>query len=94
MLQNKNVLITGGSKGIGEAIAKRFYEGGYQVIICSRSNEHHDELMKKYPKNNTPGIDCHIADISIKSSVEKLCQNVLNKYGHIDILVNKYKIQY
>lgn len=88
----KNVLITGGSKGIGEAIAKRFYEGSYQVIICSRSDEHHSDLMKKYPEAGRPGIDCRIADISVKSSVERLCHDVLNDYGQIDILVNNAAI--
>ena len=89
----KTILITGGSQGIGEGIAKRFYEGGYQVIICSRSDERHAELKNKYPDSlDRFGIDCRITDISVKSSVKQLCKDVLLQYGQIDVLVNNAAI--
>ncbi len=54
----KKVLITGGSKGIGLAIARKFYEGGFEVIICARG-----EKGLAAAKNEMPNIHTYQCDI-------------------------------
>lgn len=87
-LKNKIVLVTGGSRGIGAAIAKAFAEAGAMVAIGYRSNRKAAiECASEISKMNA---ECLI----IKASVEKLpdvrraVNEVLAKYKRIDVLVN------
>ncbi len=79
----KNILITGGSKGIGLAIAKRFYQEGFQVIICARGEE---GLQKA--KEEMHNLDTYACDISVKEEVKALGKAINTKYGALEVLVN------
>ncbi len=84
MENKKNVLITGGAKGIGEAIAKKFALENYNIAINYRSNEPNvGELKEK-------GVDVftYKGDVSSFSEAEALVKAVKEKFGKIDILVN------
>ncbi|KKR03516.1 MAG: 3-oxoacyl-(Acyl-carrier protein) reductase FabG, partial [Parcubacteria group bacterium GW2011_GWF2_39_13b] len=60
--KNKNVIITGGSRGIGKAIARKMLELGYNVFICGRNKE---ELKKTKQEFILSGeIDYFVLDIS------------------------------
>ncbi len=78
-LEGKRILVTGGTKGgIGEAIVKRLALAGATVITTARSTP--DEL-----KDSDSFIQ---ADISTPDGTTKIVENILERYGGVDILVN------
>ena len=88
-IAGKTAIITGASRGIGEAIARLFAAHGAQVIISSRRQEALDELAETINAEGLPGnvegIACHIGNTE---SVTEFLQKVTAKYSSIDILVN------
>jgi NAD(P)-dependent dehydrogenase (short-subunit alcohol dehydrogenase family) len=74
----KHVFITGGSKGVGEAIVRRFAAGGATVGATARS---------RLPEGNAAELFVQ-ADISTREGVDKVLREVLDKFGRLDILVH------
>lgn len=86
--QNKVALITGGSRGIGAAIAKRFAKEGCHVAISfAESKDKATSLVKSIEKEGVQAIALQ-ADQANSSQVETLVQKVGEHFGKIDILVN------
>lgn len=84
--KDKVVLVTGGSRGIGKAIALRFAESGAKVIVTSSKSEG-DDLIAQFRALGTDG--SHInGDVSIEESVKAVVKEVITQYGRIDVLVN------
>jgi 3-oxoacyl-[acyl-carrier protein] reductase len=83
----KNVLITGGSRGIGRACALLFAEAGARVIITSKSAKGEaGETLKRLRGNG-----CHAAfqlDVADPEMVEQVFEEVVQQYQSIDVLVN------
>jgi NAD(P)-dependent dehydrogenase (short-subunit alcohol dehydrogenase family) len=74
----RRVLVTGGTQGMGEAIARRLAEGGASVATAARSA----------PANgNVPGIFI-AADLATREGVEQVTASVVRELGGIDILIN------
>src|SRR5690606_9761606 len=86
-LNNKHVLITGGSKGIGLACALAFAREGARVSIASRSD---DNLASAQKTLNDNGFDVHthIADLSNPDHAASLIGKAEELHGAIDVLVN------
>ncbi|MDP0507268.1 MAG: SDR family oxidoreductase [Fusobacterium sp. JB019] len=85
ILKNKKVLITGGSSGIGLAIAKKFISEGAIVVITGRNIERLKKAEKEINNKNLSIIEWDISDISI---IEKKYNEILKKIGTLDILIN------
>ena len=83
-LKDKNILITGGSKGIGKAIASAFLLEGANVTIAARNMD----FLEKTQEDLGGKVSIIQADITIKSEREKLVQLFIEKNGTIDVLVN------
>ncbi len=92
---NKVVMITGARIGLGLAVAKKFAEGGYTVVLNGRT--HYEEMLaiskeleEKY------SIQCLICmgDIANEEEVKKMLLEVKNKFGRLDVLVNNAGIVY
>jgi NAD(P)-dependent dehydrogenase (short-subunit alcohol dehydrogenase family) len=87
-LQGKVALVTGGSKGLGKAMARIFAEHGADVAISSR---HHDELQAAL-KDIQDGLPIKaasfVADMTRRDDVRRLADSALNQFGRVDILVN------
>ncbi len=82
-LENKTVLVTAGSKGIGLATALGFYESGANVAICGRSQDKLDAAAAQIP-----GCLAMTGDVSQAEDIDRVVQATTDKFGGIDILVN------
>ena len=86
-LEKRNVLITGGSRGIGRAIAHRFAEEGANLFLCARRGGPLEEVVTELQPFGGK-IATHVADVSDQRSVQEMVQHALNEFKQIDILVN------
>ena len=87
-LKGKNVLVTGSTKGLGEAIARILAGEGANVIVSGRSENLVKELSDKFSQEygvNAVGIP---ADLGKKGAAEKLFEDSVAALGSLDILVN------
>jgi len=82
-LSGKIALITGGSRGIGFAIAKIMSENGATVVITGKDSERLEKSSKKIP--NSIGI---VANIRKTNDVKNVVSKTIEKFGKLDILVN------
>ena len=87
MLTGKTAIVTGASRGIGAAIARKLCEDGANVALCSRSAEAVAAIADTLNSEGYTAIST-TADISKKGDVEALIKTVLDKFSQIDILVN------
>ncbi|MEZ5391297.1 MAG: SDR family oxidoreductase [Bryobacterales bacterium] len=85
-LAGKIALVTGGSRGIGRAIAEALLEEGAQVTICGRSQESLDQAVQELSaKGEIAGKTCNMGR---SEEVEALLGFVAERFGGLDILVN------
>lgn len=84
----KTVLITGAAKGIGAAIAEELAENGYQVIINYKTSEQKAQELKSKLTNNGLNVEIYKADVTKKAEVQNMVQDIIAKYGKIDVLIN------
>ena len=82
------ILITGGSTGIGLALAEAFMEEGNKVIACARSEATLDDAKKKLP-----GLITRRCDLSKEEERESLHKWVTDNHGDVNILINNAGIQ-
>lgn len=89
-LTGKRALITGGSKGIGEAIAIAFARAGADVMIASRTSAELKQTSEKLKAAGTQSqkIRWHQTDMTNRSDVDQLATAAIEQMGGIDILVN------
>lgn len=92
--QNKTVLVTGASRGIGRAIAERLAAEGYRVF-ANDLQARESELADLIATVEANGGKCEIiyCDVSDSSSVEAMAQDLLARAGRLDILVNNAGIR-
>lgn len=80
-------VVTGASRGIGLAIARKFYSAGYEVLCCSRNPKDPNALGKEFPGNGPGSLEFMAADLSDKKQAEAFAKWVIQK-GTPAILVN------
>ncbi|WP_209404120.1 SDR family oxidoreductase [Pseudozobellia sp. WGM2] len=86
-LENKVVIITGASSGIGEATATKLAALGAKVVLTARREEKLNEIKKKIEDKG--GVALAItADVTKKDDFKTLTENTLSKFGRIDAIVN------
>lgn len=88
----KTVLITGSSRGIGRATAKKFAKEGYNVIVNFHKSE--DKALLLVEELLSYGVDAIAikADVSDRTQVEKMFEEGYKKFRNIDVLVNNAAI--
>ena len=86
-LHDKVVLITGGSRGLGLALAEEFAAQGAKLVLCARNKEELQQANEHFSPSTTSvlTIQCDVTD---PAQVQQLIAQSLNHFGHIDILVN------
>lgn len=86
-LENKVALITGGSRGIGKAVAAAFAREGAKLALCARSADELQQTIAELHgmKAQAQGWPC---DVTMESSVKDFVHEAQRAFGRIDILVN------
>ncbi|MBC7848157.1 MAG: SDR family NAD(P)-dependent oxidoreductase [Chitinophagaceae bacterium] len=87
-ITNNTILITGGSSGIGLAMAEAFLKAGNEVLICGRRESKLNEAKEKFPQLHTK-----VCDVSEKTDREELFQWATTEFPGINLLVNNAGIQ-
>lgn len=81
------VLITGASGGIGSAIARRFAENGYAVVLLYKNNpEHAKETARSFPKDTA--YLCVYCDLLNQQSIDEMIKAVHERLGKVSVLIN------
>ena len=88
LLKNKISIVTGAAQGIGYAIAKMYAQHGATVVIGDVNVNAAQASASKIAEETNMDVCAYELDISDKSSVNKMVDAVIKKYGRIDILVN------
>jgi dehydrogenase/reductase SDR family protein 4 len=84
LLENKVAIVTGGSRGIGKAIAAAFAREGATVVICGRKQETLDAVAQEMGSHVMP----HACHVGKPEDLSRLVDRVTHDFGRIDILVN------
>ena len=86
-IQNKVVIITGASSGLGEATAKRLAASGAKLMLGARREDRLKELVAAIAQ--TGGTASYlVTDVVDRAQVEALAKQTLSTYGRIDVLIN------
>lgn len=87
IMKDKVVIITGGSSGIGKALAESFSKNGSRVLITGRSK---DDLLVAQQSLKRKGLEVAIfqADVSLESDNRLMVEEALRLFGQIDVLIN------
>jgi NAD(P)-dependent dehydrogenase (short-subunit alcohol dehydrogenase family) len=85
MLKDKVIVVTGASRGIGEAIARACIEGGARVALASRKQADLDRVAQSLPPERAIAIACHTGKAQ---EVDDLMAKAIEKFGRVDGVVN------
>ncbi len=89
MLQNKVAIVTGGTRGIGYAIVKKYLDHGATVVLCGSRKETAESAVEKLKKENADyKVEGRSITLTSPEDVERNFQEIFDKYGRLDILVN------
>ncbi len=93
-LSGKTAFITGGSRGIGAAIALRLAEAGCNIVVASKTSEPHPKLkgtihetIRMVEERGSKGLAC-VVDVRHPEMIDAAVQQTVDTFGGIDILVN------
>lgn len=86
-MEKRVALVTGGSRGIGAAIVKRLAKDGLHVVAMARSAEKLQQVVDevKAVEGSAEVLTCDIADAK---SLAEAVEGVIEKHGHLDVLIN------
>jgi len=87
-LTGKVALVTGGSKGLGKAMARGLAEAGADVVISSRHEEELRPALDEVLAGTGRRGRLVVADMSRRDDVRRLAQTALEQFGRVDVLVN------
>ncbi len=86
-LEGRGVVVTGGGRGIGRAVARRLAEAGAVVVVCARSTEQIENVAEEL---RAGGLQAHAVrcDVTNEASVAAMAEEAIERLGTVDILVN------
>jgi len=87
-LSGRVALVTGGSKGIGNAIARGFAAAGADLFLCARNDEHLKAAAENIREDSGVRVEYSAADMALRESVDRVAAEAVNQFGKVDILVN------
>jgi 3-oxoacyl-[acyl-carrier protein] reductase len=86
-LLDKTALVTGGGRGIGQAIALAFAREGARIVICSRTERELDAVAEKIREAGVEVLP-KVCDVTDEDQVMALVESIEARFGRLDILVN------
>ncbi len=90
-LKNKVALITGASRGIGAAVAKRFAQEGAQLILIARSSADLEKVDDEVQKYGPPALLVPF-DLTDLPRIKDLAKSIAERFGRLDILIGNAAI--
>lgn len=88
-MKTKCIWITGASRGIGAAIARKFAREGWNLALtCIHSSERLQALKEELEQTHHISCMTFVGDMGDYETVSSCLQNILNTFGHVDVLVN------
>jgi 3-oxoacyl-[acyl-carrier protein] reductase len=91
LLQNKIVLVTGASRGIGRGVALKMGKEGATVIGTATTQDGADRISESFKNENIKGVGM-VLDVTSPESIETLIKNIRDQFGPLNILVNNAAI--
>lgn len=91
ILSGKAALITGGSRGIGRAVAAAYAQAGAEVFICGRDELGVAAALREIAEAGG-SIDGAVGDVGNRADAERLVWTALERFGRVDVLVNNASI--
>jgi len=82
--QKRNIIITGGNSGMGRAMAEAFARTGSQIAIIGRDQD----TLRDTAEALTPHVSWYQADVSQRQQVQITVANIVEQWGHVDVLIN------
>ena len=92
LLKDKNVIITGASKGIGKGILELFVKNGANVAFSYIGDSDQAKSIEADFSNHKQKVVSYLSDASNFEQSQKLIDDVLNDFGSIDVLVNNAQV--
>ena len=86
-IENKVVVITGGSSGIGEATARHLASLGAKIVLGARREDKLKAIVKDI-QDAGGSADYSVTDVTIKSDVDALVQKAIDSFGRLDVIIN------
>ncbi len=87
-LTGKAALVTGGSKGLGKAMARGLAEAGADVMIASRSEEELKKAAAEIGEGLQTQVEWRVTDMADRGQVRALAEETIARLGKVDILIN------
>lgn len=84
----KSVIITGGARGIGAAIASLFAKNGYAVIMNYNKSEKEALALRDSLREINPDVEIFHADIAKSADADALIDFAVRRFGSVDVLIN------
>ena len=88
-MEKKIILITGATDGIGKEAAKILSKEGHKIIIKGRNPEKIKKVIEEIKSSNKDAyLDSAVADLLSFKQIKAMCDELLKKYDHLDVLLN------
>ena len=92
-IENKTVLVTGASSGMGKAIVERFVAEGANVVAVARRKERLEELAKSLEgKKGKAAV--FVGDVSDPKTTDDMIDFAVNKFGSLDVLISILQVAF
>ncbi|NYT22903.1 SDR family oxidoreductase [Alcaligenaceae bacterium] len=87
-MTGRTAIVTGGSKGLGQAIARRYAQCGAQVLIAARNGDVLAKAREELANETGARVEMAACDVSTMAGVQQLYDTAMGLFGRIDIVVN------
>lgn len=87
-LNGKTAIVTGGSKGIGRAIAEAFVKEGINVLISARNEKEVEAAAREISENAQAKCVGTVCDVRDEQSVKTMIERAVSEFGSLDVLIN------
>ena len=87
-MNNKVVIVTGASSGIGKALVLELLSMNAKVVMASRNKKVLDEIISQNNLKDKDNVLAIETDVTNEADCKRLIDETINKFGHIDVLIN------